>query len=293
MQDLDLIKYIAIPLSPVMKFVGLPVEMGLVWATALLNTLYGAIVVLLSLINDTGLTTAQVTVLGTMMLVAHAMPIELKIAKASGPRIGFQSLLRLGSAIILGWLIHIFYRLTGLLQDPVKIIIRPEDAPIAGREPVILWAAMTMKNLFLMFLIIFSLFLVMRILKKLRVLDLLNRLLHPMLKMLGIGTKASIIAIIGLTMGIGYGGGFIIHEARSGNIGKQDVFFSLSLMGLCHSLIEDTLLMFMIGGHLSGLLIARLLFALFVIAILVRISKKIPETVSDRFLWGEPGQEKN
>ena len=128
----------------------------------------------------------------------------------------------------------------------------------------------------------------MRILKKLRIIDLLSHILHPVMKILGIGTKASIIAIIGLTMGIGYGGGFIIHEARSGTIGKQDVFFSLSLMGICHSLIEDTLLMFMIGGHYSGILIARLLFALFVVTILVRISKLIPETFSDRFFWGEP-----
>jgi hypothetical protein len=194
----------------------------------------------------------------------------------------------LGSAISLGWLLHLFYSFTGILQDSANIIIRSEDASLASNESIALWALETVKSLCYMFFIIFALFLIMRALKNLRIIDLLNSILHPLMKILGIGTKASIIAIIGLTMGIGYGGGFIIHEARSGTIGRQDVFFSLSLMGICHSLIEDTLLILMIGGHYSGILIARLLFALFIVALLVRISKRIPETFSERFLWGEP-----
>ena len=86
LQELDVIKYLAIPLAPIMKFVGLPGELGLVWATAILNNLYGAMVVLLSLVRDAPITAAQATVLCTMMLVAHTLPIELKIAQASTTR---------------------------------------------------------------------------------------------------------------------------------------------------------------------------------------------------------------
>ena len=91
------------------------------------------------------------------------------------------------------------------------------------------------------------------------------------------------------TLGVSFGGGLIIHEARSGHIDKKDVFFSLTLMGLSHSLIEDTLLMVMVGGHLSGLICARLIFSILAVALLVKISVHLPGTFCDRVFWAVPG----
>ena len=126
----------------------------------------------------------------------------------------------------------------------------------------------------------------MRGLQKLRITDMMDRLLRPILRLMGIGGRASTITVIGLTMGIAYGGGLIIHEAKKGHIDKKDIFYSLSLMGLSHALIEDTLLMLMVGGHLIGILWARLAFALLMVTLLVKISTRIPEALCDRFLWG-------
>ncbi|MCP4664970.1 MAG: hypothetical protein GY849_01285 [Deltaproteobacteria bacterium] len=288
LKELDLITYLAIPLSPLMKAVGLPAEMGLVWATAMLNNLYGAMVVLLSLVKDVPISTAQVTVLCAMMLVAHALPIELKIAQLSGPRLMFQAFCRLGSALLLGWMLHIFYSRLGLLQQPVDIIFRPDDKILSHKESLASWAAGEAQNLLFIFFIILGLFLLMRILKKLRIIDAMNRMLSPVLKLMGIGPKASAITVIGLTLGISYGGGLIIHEARSGRAHKKDVFYSLTLMGLSHALIEDTLLMVMLGGRLSGVLWARLAFSLLAVTLLVQISARLPAGFCDRFLWGPP-----
>jgi spore maturation protein SpmB len=288
LQELDLIGYIAIPLTPIMKFVGLPGEMGLVWATAILNNLYGAVVVLLSLIKDTPISTAQATVLCTMMLVAHTLPIELKIAQASGPRLLFQALSRLGSAVVFGWFLHVFYTGLGLLQGPASILITQDAADISHRETLYSWVLGVIQNLLYIFLIILGLFFFMQALKKLKIIDVINRSLGPFLKIMGIGPKASAIAMIGLTLGVSFGGGLIIHEARSGQIDKKDVFFSITLMGLSHSLIEDTLLMIMIGGHLSGILCARLLLSTSIVALIVKVSTYLPADFCDRFLWGDP-----
>ena len=70
LQELDLIQYLAWPLKPFMALVGLPPEMGLVWATAMVNNIYSGIIVMLQLWADNPLTAAQATVLGTMILVA-------------------------------------------------------------------------------------------------------------------------------------------------------------------------------------------------------------------------------
>ncbi len=288
LQELGLIEYLAIPLSPFMRLVGLPAEMGLVWATAILNNLYGAVVVLLSLVKDTPINTAQATVLCTMMLVAHNLLIELKIAQTSGPRLIFQTLSRLVLALILGWLLHLFYSCSGLLQQPINILLKPDFENLAQKESWISWVTGQAQNLLSIFFIILGLFLLMHVLKKLKIIDAMNRLLRPVLKIMGIGPKASAVTVIGLTLGIAYGGGLIIHEARTGNIPKKDVFYSLTFMGLCHALIEDTLLMFMVGGHLSGLLFARIAFSLAAVTFIVKTSALLPESFGDKFLWGDP-----
>ena len=288
LQEFDLIKYLAIPLGPVMRLVGLPPEMGLVWATAMLNNLYGAVIVFLSLVGDTPVTTAQATVLCTMMLVAHNLPVELKIAQISGPRIMFQAVSRSGSALLLGWLLHIVTSRMNLLGHPAIFFVKPQISAAVDDKNWMLWAAGELQNLVSIFFVILGLLLLMHVLEKLKIISAMNRLLRPVLGFMGIGPKASAVTVVGLTMGIAYGGGLIIHEARTGLIPKKDVFYSLTLMGLSHSLIEDTLLMMMIGGHLSGLIWARLVFSIIAVAFVVKVSKRLPRALSDRFLWGEP-----
>ena len=288
LQELDLIRYLAIPLGPVMNVVGLPGEMGLVWATAMLSNIYSSIIVLLSLVKDVPITTAQATILGTMILVAHNLPIELKIAQKSGPRLIFQAISRLGSAFLLGWFLNIVYSWFNLLQQPANILLTPKPENALNNESLASWATGEVQKLFFIFLIILGLFFLLRTLEKLRIVDVINKILRPILKLMGIGPKASAITVIGNTMGIAYGGGLIIHEARSGHIDKKDVFYSLTLMGLSHSLIEDTLLMVMIGGHLSGLLCARVGYSILVVTLLVKVTTRLPAAFCDKFLWGEP-----
>ena len=71
-------------LGPVMRAVGLPGESGLIWATAMATNIYGGLIVFFSMAGEIPFTMAQVTVLSTMILVAHSMPVELRIAHAAG-----------------------------------------------------------------------------------------------------------------------------------------------------------------------------------------------------------------
>ena len=78
--------------------------------------------------------------------------------------------------------------------------------------------------------------------------------------------------------------GRLINEAQAGHIKPRDVLFSLSLLGLSHSLIEDTLLMMLIGADLSGILLGRVVFTLVVIFIMVRLVERCSASTVDRFL---------
>ena len=130
--------------------------------------------------------------------------------------------------------------------------------------------------------IIFALMALLRILKAIGVMDLLTRLLEPGLRLLGMSRDAAPVTVIGMTMGITYGGGLIIQEARSGILSRRDVFFSMALMGLSHSLVEDTILMMLLGGHLSGILGGRVVFSLLAIFLLVRLLARLPEKTFER-----------
>ena len=267
LQELGLIVWLARPLAPVMHVVGLPGEMGLVWATALVNNIYGSMIVFVSLAGQHELSVAQVTVLGVMILIAHGLPVELQIVRKSGPRIGFQALLRIGGALTLGWLLSRIYAWGGWLQDASVILWQPRPES----ESLLSWGLGQVQNLAIIFVIITLLSAVMRVFTAIGLTGLCVRLLAPVLRVLGIGAEAGTLTIVGMIMGLAYGGGMIMHEAHSGKVGSKDIFSSLSLMGLSHSVFEDTLLMVVIGGHVSGLLWARIIFTLVVIALLVRV----------------------
>lgn len=284
LHELDLISLFASPLGPVMELVGLPAEMGLVWATALLNNIYTGMIVFLPLNAAAPLTTAQATVLGTMVLVAHALPVELSIARKSGPRLLFQAASRIGGALLLGWMLHTLYAQTGSLGEPARVLLTPQQQT----DPSLLgWALGEARNLFSIFLIVTTLMGCMKLLDAIGAIRLMNRLLRPVMRLIGIGPKASAITVVGLGLGLSYGGGLIIGGAKSGEIDRKDVFYSLTLMGLTHSVIEDTLLMLTLGGDLSGILWGRLAYTLVFVALLVKVAARLPVSFGDAYLWGK------
>jgi hypothetical protein len=251
-----------------MELAGLPADMGLVWATAILTNIYGGILVYVSLPQGADpLTVAQVTVLSTMILIAHNIPVEGRITQKCGVGFWGQAALRMGGALACGMLMHQAFAAAGMLTQPARAVFAaaPAQASLAA------WALGEAKNLLLIFGVILTLIALMRLLARFRVTDLFERLLAPVLGIMGIGPKAANITVIGLVMGLAYGGGLILMEVKAGRVSRRDVFSSLSLMSLSHALIEDTLLMTLIGASMQGTFFGRLLFSMLVVAVLSRL----------------------
>lgn len=254
-------------LGPVMALIGLPESAGLVWATTLLTNIYTGMVVFLSLAEQQSLTVAQVSVLGTLMLIAHALPFEGAVAKKAGIPWWFTLLLRIGGALILGALVHLCYQYSGWLQQPNQLAW---EAP-KNDGSLVAWATDQLLTIGAIFLIILTLVSMLRLLRKLGIEKLLHWALFPLLRLLGIGREAANITIIGITMGLSFGAGILLNEVGKGKLSKRDVLLTLSFLGLCHSLIEDTLLVMLLGAHLSAILWARLAFSVVTIALMARL----------------------
>jgi spore maturation protein SpmB len=279
LQETQIIELAGSSLAPVMELVGLPGGYGLVWATAMITNIYGGLVVFFSLAGESPLTVAQATVLGSMILLAHTLPVEVGIARAAGVRVWFTLFLRVMGAFVLGVILHGIFMLLNILKSPAVLLWSPRVQDTS----LFVWVVEQGRTYVMIFLIILGLLCIMYILKKTNVIRWVNRCLEPFLCTLGIGREAAPLAMIGMTLGLAYGGGLIIKEAQSGVLGKRDVFFSVSLMGLSHSLIEDTLLMIAMGASLVGILLGRVVFTFAVIFLLVQCIRYVSSPVFDRF----------
>ena len=289
LEELGAIPYLSTALSPLMQLVGLPESMGIVWTTTLLTNIYSGMLLFFQIAPSENLTVAQVTVLSSMLLIAHSLPLELRITQIAGMRFVFSFLLRFISALVLGALLYHIYRLGGWLQDPVELIWQPENT---GPDTFTSWAVIQLKGLGMIIIIVTALLSLLRLLRWLHVERLMIWLLQPLLKLMGIGRQATSLAIVGVTLGLSFGGGLLIKEAQSGNVRAKDCFSALCLLSLCHSIIEDTLLVLTMGADLSGVLWTRLIFSLVLVSLITRLLLNTSAEFQQRYLFRDVSDQK-
>ncbi|SFG12162.1 hypothetical protein [Neptunomonas qingdaonensis] len=161
LEELGAVEYLGLFLGPVMQSVGLPESMGLVWATTIVTNIYGGMLVFFYIQHTEVLTVAQITVLSIMMLLAHALPVEARIAQQAGVRLRVTLLLRVGGALLLGVMLHHFYRFFDLLQEPVTLMWQPE-MPEPG---MLAWSLSQLKSLLMIQVVIIVLLAALKVLK--------------------------------------------------------------------------------------------------------------------------------
>ncbi len=271
--ELGLITHIGELLSPLMSLAGLPGSYGLVWAAGICTNIYAAMLVFSKVILNNPVNTAQVSVLGIMLLVAHALPIEATVARKAGIKLRISLIFRLASALLFGIILNLIFETTGLFQGSPNIIWYPKN----NETGYIAWAVREILNYVKITGIIFTLITLMNILKATGVMNVLIRLLHPVLKGLGIGKKAIPITIIGIVLGYAYGGGLIIAEANSGRVGKKDLFYTIIFLSLCHSLIEDSLLLISLGADAVIVFLGRFIFSYITCTLIVLATRNMNE----------------
>jgi spore maturation protein SpmB len=265
-EELGFISFLSDVLTPVMDILGLPGALGLVWATAMLTNIYGGIAVFTALLPGLTLTSAQVTVLCSVILIAHSLPIELSVSKRAGAEVLPIALIRLLGAVVYGFLLNRICLAFDIWQQPAVLLFKVT----AKSGDLLPWVIDLLRNLGLIVGAIFLIIICMRLLRVIGFLSLMEKILAPVLPFFGMSHQAAPITVVGMIMGIGYGGALIIRETSTGKLTKEEVFNSMALMGLCHGLVEDTLILAAIGGKFGGILWGRIIFSLLVTYLLVR-----------------------
>lgn len=275
--ELGLINYIAMPLEPAMVIVGLPPLIGLVFATGLIAGINSAVLLYMSLLPQLGIiSVADVSVFSLMLLIAHGLPVEGRVSAHCGVSFWGHVLLRVSAAFGAGYLLRQIYTHSATGGEAARPLWTPTAHTVDN--PLLDWGMQQGNNLIIMLLIIFIIMLIMRFLKALDLIRHINRALSPLLRIMGIGRNAATITVIGMLAGLLYGGGLIEEEVRAGKVSRQDVFSALSLMALAHSIVEDTMILMLLGSDFYGIFWFRILFAMALTAIIVAISKRFALT---------------
>lgn len=278
LEEAGAISLIAGVLEPGMALFGLPGEMAIVWTTAIVTNIYGAIAVLLMFSSEVSLSVAQATVLGTMILICHSLPVELALTHRVGGSYRFLGILRFFGACLAGAILHLIYSISGHASAPATIIWAQQRV----EHSLFDWLYNQAVNLVYIVCVLFSLLALMRFLQAVGFTDLMGRVLKPLLLLMGVSYKSASIAVFGLLAGITFGSALLLAEVQKEALPARDVVLVLAFLSLCHGIIEDTMLMLLIGSDISGILFFRVLYSVAVVALLARMKSVSLERFSTR-----------
>ncbi len=254
---LGIIDIVAKGISPLMGLMGLSGELGIVWATAMVTNIYGGLLVLFTMTQNNIFTVAEITIVASLILFAHSLPVELKVISETGAKTSKILAIRVLCAIISGAFLNFIFKVFNMYQETAVFRFTVKET----KPGFINWILGEARKYLTIFMIIFILLAVMEMLKKIGVIEWINRKFSPVMSSMGIDPGLSLTCIVGLTMGISYGSGLIIRETKGGKYSPRDLFLVAVFMSLCHALIEDTLLMVPLGAKMIGIFWSRIAFA--------------------------------
>ncbi|MDF1751044.1 MAG: nucleoside recognition protein, partial [Alphaproteobacteria bacterium] len=211
---MGVIKAIAPGFAPVMKLIGLPPELGLAWLTGMLIGIWGAVPLIFTLVPASSLSVADITVFCSLILFAHSLPIEQKIIQKAGPNMVVTTILRIVGGLVYAVLLHHFLKATNWLSEPVD----PTWIPMNATVDLFEYAYGLGETMITMLVFLIVLFWGLEILKVTGVLGFVMKGLSPVLRLAGLRGEVGHLTLVGLFLGISYGAGLLIREARSGTL---------------------------------------------------------------------------
>jgi hypothetical protein len=253
---LGALAWLARLMSPLMGIVGLPGGTFLVLALSGFLNIYCAVAVALSMSLDM----RSATILAIMCLTAHSLIIETAEMRRTGSS-GFKMvLLRIGFAFAAAYAFNL------LLPDYLRSVpfssftvgaVRPSFMAMLAA-----WGRSTAPFGFKIVIIVLGVSIAQRLLDEFKILDLLSRLFAPAMRFFGLPRDSSFLWIAINIVGYSYGAGIVEERVKAGSMKPQEADLFNHHAGVCHSLMEDTVLLLAIGVPLFWITLPRVALAL-------------------------------
>lgn len=244
--------------SPVFKYFGLPGSTALAFVSGYCVNIYSAIAV----ISTLNLGWRELTILGTMILTAHSMFLEIPVLKKTGVSAVRMIIVRTLSAFILGMALNWIL--------PGEPMISAESAAVQV-EKVSFWTALwewflsALKLVLIMTVIIYSLNILQRVLQEFGIMDKLAKVFKPLMLVFGLPQSTVFLWLVANVIGLGYGAAAILDSLSRNGLTKDEVKLLDSHICVSHSNLEDLLLMTACGAVWWILLLARWVMAIILV----------------------------
>ena len=256
LQHWGVLAWIAGYLNPLFSLLGLPGESAILFISGAAAGTYAGVAAMMSV----HLTLRQATIVGIMILICHALPMECTVNHKTGSNFLRMGLLRIFmafmAAVCLNWL------LPEMSQSYLYIGAAAESSLA---EVLQTWAVSQLKMAVLVFLIIYVLMVLQSMIQLYSLLDPLSRFLAPLMRLLGLPRKAAYMWLVGNVLGLSYGSAVMLDLEEKGQITREDANAVNYHLIMNHSMLEDTIVMAITGISVFWILATRITFALIVV----------------------------
>lgn len=255
-QRYGVIDWIANYLDPVMQLVGLPGRAAVGFLTGAFVTTYAGIAAMLQL----SLTMREATIVGIMICLCHALFVESAVNKKVGSSFWLMFIIRMAMAFLCAVYLNALLpaEMSGSFGANMTVEQDTEHWLWA-------WTLSSIKMSIMIFLLIYALMIVQRMVESYGLMELMVRPLHPLMRFCGLPEAAAYMWIVGNILGISYGSAVMLDLEEQGKISREqanDVNYHLIMN---HSLLEDTTVFASLGIPALWIVSTRFLFALIVV----------------------------
>ena len=243
-------------LNPLFSVLGLPGSSAVAFVSGATAGTYAGIAAMMSM----PLTMREATILALMIALCHALPMECAVNRKTGSSFWKMGIIRVVMAIVCAILLN-------LVLPPMEERYMFLGAESGGElsEVMTLWAWSQLKMSVVVFLIIYALMAVQRLMEAYSLLRPLSLRLAPLMRFFGLPEGAAYMWLVGNVLGISYGSAVMVDLEERGIISRKeanDVNYHLIMN---HSMLEDTIVFAATGISAPLILLTRMSFALLLV----------------------------
>lgn len=256
LQHWGILAWIAGYLNPLFHMLGLPGESAVLFISGAAAGTYAGIAAMMSV----HLTLRQATIVGIMILICHALPMECTVNHKTGSSFWKMGLIRILMAFVAAMFLN---SVLPAMSVPYIYIGAAAESSLA--EVLLTWAVSQLKIAVMVFLIIYVLMVLQNLIQQYSLLDPLSRFLSPLMRLFGLPRQAAYMWLVGNVLGLSYGSAVMLDLEEKGQITRQDANSVNYHLIMNHSMLEDTIVLAVTGVSVFWILATRLLFALVVV----------------------------
>lgn len=259
------IAWIAQYLNPVFCHIGLPGESAVIFVSGAVAGTYPGLAAMMSI----PLTLRQASILGIMICLCHALPMECAVNSKTGSSFWKMAAIRIVMAFVCAFFLN---RLLPPLPNPYIYIGAAEESGLA--DVLMTWAVSQLKVTILVFAIVYTLMVVQRLIECYKLLAPLSHFLSPLMTVFGLPRNAAYMWLVGNVLGISYGLAVMLDLEEKGIISREEADDVNHHLIMNHSMLEDTIL-FSVTGINALLIIGTRVTAAVAVVWVRRLCKKM------------------